>query len=124
MKNFIARTLITSFGLWIADYLLSGVHARSYGILVIAALLLGVANAILRPILILLTLPVTLLSLGLFLLVINGGMVLLVGRLLDGFTVETLGSGVLASIIVTLTGWIANGFIGDRKVSVKVERNR
>ena len=122
MKKFIARTLITAFGLSIADYLLGGVHAESYVALLIAALLLGVANAIIRPVLIVLTLPVTLLSLGLFLLVINGAMVMLVGRLMSEFTVETLGAGVLASIIVTITGWIANSVIGDTKVTVKVER--
>lgn len=114
MRGFLARLFITAFGLWIADMLLAGVHFDGLAALWIAALLLGLVNAIVRPILIVLTLPFTLLTLGLFILVINGAMVLLVARLMPSFHVEGLWSAILASIIVGLTGWLANGFVGNR----------
>ena len=77
-------------------------------------MLLAVVNAIVRPVLILLTLPITLLTLGLFLLVINGLMIELVSALLQpGFHVASLGPAILASIIVSITGWLVNGFIGN-----------
>jgi putative membrane protein len=124
MRGFLARVLITAFGLWIADLLLAGVRFDGAGPLFLAALLLGLANAVIRPIVIVLTLPITLLTLGLFLFVVNGAMVLLVARLMDSFHLEGLGTAILASIIVGLTGWIANGFVGDRgRVEVwKVKR--
>ena len=75
MRGFLARLFITAFGLWIADMLLGGVRFDGLGALWLAALLLGIVNAILRPILIVLTLPLTLVTLGLFIFVVNGAMV-------------------------------------------------
>ena len=80
----------------------------------LAAFLLGLVNAFVRPLVILVTLPLTLLTLGLFLLVVNGLMVLLVSWLLPSFHIAGIGSAILASVIVGLTGWIANGFVGRR----------
>jgi putative membrane protein len=114
MRGFLARLLITAFGLWIADLLLAGVRFDGAGALFLAAFLLGLANAFLRPIIIFLTLPITLVSLGLFLFVINGAMLLLVARLMDSFHIDRLGTAIVASIIVGLTSWIANGFVGNR----------
>jgi putative membrane protein len=119
MRGFLARVLITAFGLWIADVLLAGIRFDGAGSLFLAAFLLGLVNAFVRPVLIVLTLPFTLLTLGLFLFVINGAMVLLVARLMDAFHLAGLGTAILVSIIVGLTGWIANGFVGDQgKVEV------
>ena len=97
-----------------------GIEIRSGGALIAAAVLLAVVNAIVRPVLILLTLPITLLTLGLFLLVINGLMIELVSALLQhGFHVASLGPAILTSIIVSITGWLVNGFIGnDGRVEV------
>lgn len=106
--------LITAFGLWIADLLLAGIRFDGAGSLFLAAALLGVVNAIVRPIVILLTLPVTLLTLGLFLLVINGGMILLVAWIMPTFHVAGLSSAIPASIIVGLTAWVANSYVGDK----------
>jgi putative membrane protein len=114
MRGFLARVLITAFGLWIADLVLAGVRFDGAGPLFLAAFLLGLVNAFIRPIVIILTLPFTLLTLGLFLFVVNGAMLLLVARFMDAFQLEGLWTAILASIIVGLTGWIANGFIGDR----------
>ncbi len=118
MKGFIARVLITAFGLWLADLLLAGVRFDGAPALFLAAALLGLVNAIVRPVVIFLTLPITLVTLGLFLLVINGLMVMFVGWLMPSFHLAGLGPAILASIIVGLTGWIANAYIGDRKVEV------
>jgi len=124
MRGFLARVLITAFGLWIADLLLDGLRFDGAGPLFLAAFLLGLVNAFIRPIVIILTLPVTLVTLGLFLFVINGAMLLLVARLMDAFHLEGLWTAILASVIVGLTGWIANGFVGDKgRVEVwKVKR--
>jgi len=112
--GFLARLFITGLGLLLADLLLSGVHFDGALSLWLAALLLGVINAFVRPLLILLTLPITLLTLGLFLLVVNGSMVMLVAWLMPSFHLAGLGSAILASVIVGLTGWLANAYVGDR----------
>ena len=112
MAGFIIRMLITALGLWIADALLGGVHMEGSRTILWAALLLGVVNAIVRPVLVVLTLPITILSLGIFLLVINGVMVALVAAMLNGFVLDSLGSAMLAAVIVTITGWMGNAFVG------------
>jgi len=114
LMGFLARLFITGLGLLLADLLLSGVRFDGALSLWLAALLLGVINAFVRPLLILLTLPITLLTLGLFLLVVNGSMVMLVAWLMPSFHLAGLGSAILASVIVGLTGWLANAYVGDR----------
>jgi len=112
MPSFIARVFITAFGLWVADEILSGVRFDTTTSLLAAALLLGVVNALVRPIVVFLTLPITFLTLGLFLLVINGCMVLLVSNIMSSFHIDALDTAVLASLIVGLTAWATNRFIG------------
>ena len=119
MSSFIARVFLTAFGLWMADQILSGVSFDSTASLWIAALLLGIVNAIVRPVVFILTLPITLLTLGLFVFVLNGAMVLLVDRLMPSFQTDSLGTAILASIIVSLTGWAANAFIGKKEKRTK-----
>ena len=120
MRGFVIRAAIVALGLYVASAIVPGIEIRSGGALIAAAVLLAVVNAIVRPVLILLTLPITLLTLGLFLLVINGLMIELVSALLQpGFHVASLGPAILASIIVSITGWLVNGFIGpDGRVEV------
>ena len=117
MPSFIARLLITAFGLWVADELLSGVRFDTTTSLMAAALLLGLVNAVVRPVVVFLTLPITFLTLGLFLLVINGGMVLIVSQIMSSFHIDSLRTAILASLIVGLTGWATNRFIGQDKKS-------
>jgi len=113
MRGFVIRAAIVGLGLWAASELVPGIEIHSGGALIAAAVLLAIVNAIVRPLVILLTLPITLLTLGLFLLVINGLMIELVSALLKpGFFVDGLGPAILASVIVSVTGWLVNAFIG------------
>jgi putative membrane protein len=114
MTMFILRAAIVAVGLWLATKILAGLQFDSPGILLLAAVLLGIVNAIVRPIAVILTLPLTLLSLGLFLLVINAGMVALVAWLLEGFRISSFWTALGASIIVSLTSWAASGLIGEQ----------
>lgn len=115
MVRFIIRAAIAALGLWIADLILGGISFANGGYLIAAAVLLGVVNAFVRPIVFWLTLPLTLISLGLFLLVVNAAMIGLVGWLLPGFTVAGLGSGVAAAIITGLISWVGSAFVKDEE---------
>jgi putative membrane protein len=114
MMGFLLRALITAIGLWLASEWVPGVHIDSTGTLILAGLLLGVVNAIVRPIAFILTLPITILTLGLFLLVLNAGMVALVAWMLPGFHLHGFKAAVLTWIIVWLTGCVGSWLIGQR----------
>ena len=111
MTGLILRAAIGALGLWLATKIVPGVHVSNLGSLIAAALLLGIANALVRPIVVLLTLPLTLVTLGLFLLVVNGLMVWLVSALLRGFTVSGLVPAILTSLVVWATGVVASKLI-------------
>ncbi len=113
MSGFLVRLLIGAAGLWLAQALVPGVEIHGTGTLFVAALLLGIVNAFVRPLIVLLTLPITVLTLGLFLWVINAAMLGLVARLLDGFTLHGLGSALLGALVVSLTSWIASWYVGS-----------
>jgi putative membrane protein len=112
MRGFLVRALISALGLWVASALLPGVHSTGFLSILGAGLLLGLVNAVIRPLIIILTLPVTVVTLGLFILVINAAMVGLVAKMLGGFSVDGFGSALLTAIIVSIVSWCANGFIG------------
>ena len=114
MAGFLIRATVVAIGLWLASKIVPGVQILDPGTLVAAALLLGIVNAFVRPILVILTFPITLLTLGLFLLVINGLMILLVSHFLSGFVVDGMWSAILAAIVVSLTSWVMSGWIGPR----------
>lgn len=123
MTGFVLRVAIVALGLWLATYLLPGLHFDTPGYLLGAALLLGIVNAIVRPIAVILTLPLTLLTLGLFLLVINAAMLGLVALLLAGFQISGFWTAVGGALIVSVTGWVASGLIGNNgKVEVMTRR--
>jgi putative membrane protein len=123
MRGFLLRTLFSTLGLWLAARLLSGMHFADDLSLLLAAVLLGVVNAVVRPLLVVLTFPITILTLGLFLLVVNAAMLGLVAWLLDGFALASFGTALVASVIVGFTGWIGSWFIGPRgRVEVMVVR--
>ena len=115
MLRFIIQALVTALGLWLASRLVPGVAFSDTGSLVLAAVLLGIANAVVRPILVVLTFPITVLTLGLFLLVVNAAMIGLVAVLLNGFVVNGLGAGIGAAIITGIVSWLAGAFISDGK---------
>lgn len=125
MTGFILRACITAIGLWVATRLVAGIRIDDPWTLVFAGLLLGVVNAIVRPIAIILTLPLTILSLGLFLLVINTAMVALVAWMLPGFHIfGGFWSAFATALVVWVTGWVGSSLIGPRgKIDVFVRRS-
>jgi putative membrane protein len=112
MAGFLLRFAISALGLWLADQILPGLSFDTSGSLFAAALLLGIVNAFIRPLAVILTFPLTLLTLGLFLLVVNAAMLGLVAALLDGFHIAGFFSALFGWLIVSLTNWLAAGFIG------------
>ena len=121
MRGFLLRAVITALGLWLASAWVSGVRIHGTGTLVLAALLLGVVNAVVRPIAFVLTLPLTVLTLGLFLLVLNAAMVALVAAILPGFHLGSFRAALFTWIIVWLTGWVASALIGHQGIE-RLER--
>nr|WP_068877768.1 MULTISPECIES: phage holin family protein [unclassified Phenylobacterium] len=113
MAKFLVRAVFAALGLWVASAIVPGVHVSNTGTLILAALLLGVVNALVRPVLVILTLPLTILTLGLFLLVVNAATIGLVAWLLRGFTVDGLIPGVLAAIVTGVASWIGGMAIRD-----------
>ena len=125
MIGFLLRLCVVALGLWLASELVPGIEVRGLWTLLGAALLLGIVNAVVRPLLVILTLPITLLTLGLFLLVINAAMLGLVAWMFDGFAIAGFWPAVFGSIVVSLTGWLASWFIGPRgRIEVIVARPR
>lgn len=116
---------ISMLGLFLANVILPGVVIQGILTFILAALLLGLVNAVVRPIAFLLTLPVTVITLGLFLFVLNAAMFGLVAALLDDFTVGGFWSAVFGAIIVSITSTIASWYIGPKgKYEIYVVRQR
>ena len=121
MIGFVFRAVIAALGLWLATMWVGGIHIEGPVTLVLAGALLGVVNAFVRPIAILLTFPFTIVTLGFFLLVINAAMLGLVALLLPGFTLDGFWTAVLAALIVSVTGWIGSALFGS-KAKVEIYR--
>jgi putative membrane protein len=102
MPRFFLHWIITAIALGAAARLVPGIHIASGPVLVIAALVLGFVNAIVRPVLVLLTLPLTVLTLGIFYFIVNGAAFGLAAALVPGFTVASLGAAILGSLVVAL----------------------
>jgi putative membrane protein len=114
MLGFLIRAVLVALGLWLATGWVSGVSIDTPATLILAGILLGVVNSIIRPIAILLTLPMTILTLGLFLLVINAGMVALVAWMLPGMHVKSFAAAFWASILVSLVSFVGSWFVGGK----------
>jgi putative membrane protein len=114
MEGFLIRAVVVGIGLWLAAQIVPGIEFRSTETLIAGALLLGIVNAFVRPLVVILTLPITLLTLGLFLLVINALMIELVAYFLKGFVVAGFWPAMGAAIVVSLTSWVMSGWIGPR----------
>jgi len=119
MRGFLVRLLITALGLWVAASIVPGITITGAGALLVSALLLGLVNAVIRPVILILTLPLTILTLGLFVLIVNGISLALVAWLVPGFHVAGLLAATLGAIIVGLTGWFASALVGG---SGRIER--
>ena len=102
LAGFFIHWGITAISLWVASLLFNGVRFSSTSALIISALLLGFANAVLRPLVVILTLPLTLLSLGFFLLVINALMLLLVAKVVSGFKISGFWTAFFASLFISI----------------------
>lgn len=114
MKSFVIRLAITALGLWAADAMVGGFRIDGAANVVIGALLLGIVNALVRPVIVLLTLPLTLITLGAFLLVVNGISLAIVAWLVPGVSSAGLWPAVLAALIVSVVSWFASAFVrGD-----------
>ena len=113
MVGLLLRAAITALALWVASELLDGINFTTPGKLVLAAVLLGLVNAVVRPIAFILTLPITVVTLGLFLLVLNAAMIGLVAWLVPGFTISGFWTAVGGAIIVALVSWAASTVIGN-----------
>lgn len=114
MLGFLLRAAVVALGLWLATSRVKGVSIDSPSTLVLAGLLLGMVNSIVRPIAIVLTLPMTLMTLGLFLLVINAGMVALVAWMLPGMHVAGFWSAFWTAVVVSLVSMVGSWFIGPK----------
>jgi len=123
MLGFLVRALIVALGLWLATVWVNGVSIDTPGTLILAGVLLGIVNSVVRPIAIVLTLPMTIVTLGLFLLVINAGMVALVAWILPGMHVAGFWSAFWTSVLVSLVSFVGSWFVGSKgKVEVYVKR--
>jgi putative membrane protein len=114
MIGFVFRAVIAALGLWLATRWLSGIYIDTPATLVLAGVLLGVVNAVVRPIAVILTFPFTVLTIGLFLLVVNAAMLGLVALLLPGFHMNGFWTAFLAALIVSITSGIGSLLIGSR----------
>jgi len=115
MIRFLVQALVTMLGLWLSAQIVPGVDFTSTGSLIAAALILGLVNAFVRPILVVVTFPITVVTLGLFLLVVNAAMIGLTAMFLGGFEVDGLWAGVGAAIVTGVVSWLAGAFIPDGK---------
>lgn len=109
--KFITRLLITAFALVLVTYFVPGIAVTGLYPALIAAFFLAIVNAIIRPILVLLTLPITVLTLGIFIFVINASIFLFVASFVDGFTVTSFWSALVGSVLVSIVSGIANRFL-------------
>lgn len=106
--HFIARLLISALGLALASYIIPGFYVRGIGTLLIAAFLLGIANAIIRPVLFILTIPITIVTLGLFIFILNAAMIALVAWVLPGFSISGFWAALGGWLVVAIISWAAS----------------
>lgn len=124
MTRFILRAAIAAVGLWIATEWIQGLYIDTPMTLVVAAVLLGIVNAFIRPLLILLTLPFTVVTLGLFLLVVNAAMLALVAWLLPGMHVAGFWAAFWGALVVSIVSWIGSMVFGPKgRIEVRVHRD-
>ena len=125
MQGIILRTVINALGLAIAALVLPGISIQGFGTLLVAALLMGLVNALLRPIVVIVTLPITIVTFGLFLLIVNAAMFGLVAALLDGFAVSGFFAALFGWLIVSAVGAFSSWTIGPNgRYEILIIENR
>lgn len=124
MTYFFFRAAVAALGLWLASEWVDGLDFDSGGTVILAAILLGIVNALVRPLAILLTLPLTIVTLGFFLLVVNALMLGLVAALLDGFQVAGFWDAFWGALIVSLVSFAASLLFGPKgEIRITIERH-
>ncbi len=113
MRGLLIRWMINSGALLIISYVLRGIEVQGILPAFAAAAVLGIVNAVIRPLVMILTFPINILTLGLFTFIINGAMLYLVGKLVRGFTVTSFWSAVLGALLLSIISWSVNAFISD-----------
>jgi putative membrane protein len=106
MVGFLVHWVVQAVALFVTVHVVSGVSVSSYAALAVAALVIGLVNALVRPVLALLSLPLTLVTLGLFYLVVNGACFALAASLVPGFRVEGCGAAIFGALVMSLVGWL------------------
>ena len=128
MRGLLLRWLILTFAIMTAAYLFSGIHVSGFGSALFAALVLGILNAFFRPILFILTLPINVLSLGLFTFVINAVLLLMTSGVIGGLVVDGFGSALFGSLIISLVSLLLSSFVSDRgrveSLDIELQRRR
>ena len=124
LRPFLLHWGITAISLWVASHIFKGVRFADTSSLIVSALLLGFANAVVKPLLIVLTLPLTFVTLGFFLLVINALMILMVSALVKGFKVSGFWTALFASIFVSLLSIAIEAFLQDGTTVHRIEMPR
>ena len=107
--------LLNALALLAVAYFVPGIHVSSFTYALIAAAVIGLANILIKPILLILTLPVTIITLGLFIFVINGLMFWLAGYVLQGFDVKSITAGIIGAIVYSIISWILSAIVPDKK---------
>ena len=108
--GFLLHVIVVAVALWVTAYLVPGVTISSWAALAIAAIVLGIINAIVKPILVILTLPITILTLGLFYLVVNGIAFGLAAYLVPGFQVADAGAAIIGALVTSIVSWFIGMF--------------
>ena len=114
MNGFFFRWMILTVAILVTSYLMDGIHVSGFFSAFFAAAILGILNAFFRPILLVLTLPINILSLGLFTFVLNAVLLMMVSGVIPGFDVDGFWSGLFGSLLISLISWIITSFINDR----------
>ena len=114
MKGLLLRWSILTLAILAASYLLDGIEVTGFFPALAAAAVLGILNAFLRPILFLLTLPLVILSLGLFTIIINALLLMLVSAVMSGFNVAGFWAALVGSLVISAVGWLLSSLISDR----------
>jgi len=114
MKGIVLRWLILTLAIMIAAYLIKGIEVKGFSSALLAAAILGILNAFFRPILIILTLPINILTLGLFTFVINAVLVMMASGVIGGFAVQGFWPALLGSLVITIISWSLSSFINEK----------
>jgi len=114
MKGIVLRWLILTLAIMVAAYLIEGIEVRGFGTALFAAALLGILNAFFRPVLIILTLPINILTLGLFTFVINALLLMMASGVIGGFEVHGFWAAFFGSLVISLVSWLLSSFINEQ----------